>query len=73
MRINTATLHAILTAAILHGLVTLGTLAHLRGHWGWYGSLVLTVGTIAYIGTILEARHAAATAAQTDVLTRIYR
>ena len=43
MRINTATLHAILTVAILHGFVTLGMLAHLRGHWGWYGSLVLTI------------------------------
>jgi hypothetical protein len=73
MRISTATLHAILTVAILHGLVTLGMLAHLRGHWGWYGSLVLTIGTIAYIGTLMEARHTAATAAQTDVLTRIYR
>ena len=73
MRINTATLHAVLTVAILHGFVTLGMLAHLRGHWGWYGSLVLTIGTIAYIGTLMEARHTAATAAQTDHLTRFYR
>ena len=73
MRISTATLHAILTVAILHGVVTLGMLAHLRGHWGWYGSLVLTIATIAYVGTLMEARHNAATAAQTDYLTRYIR
>lgn len=73
MRINTPTLHAILTVAILHGFVTLGMLAHLRGHWGWYGSLVAVIGTIAYVGTLMEARHNAATAAQTDYLTRYIR
>ncbi len=73
MRISTATLHAVLTVSIMHGFVTLGMLAHLRGHWGWYGSMVAVIGTIAYVATILEARHNAATAAQTDYLTRYIR
>ena len=72
-RISDNTLHAALTVAIVHLLTTVSILLHVKGHWGWYGSLVATVWVLTYIGSVLAERADASSKATTEVLTRIYR
>jgi hypothetical protein len=72
-RISDNTLHAALTVAIVHLLTTVSILLHVKGHWGWYGSLVATVWVLTYIGSELSARADASSKATTEVLTRFYR
>jgi hypothetical protein len=72
-RISDNTLHAALTVAIVHLLTTVSILLHVKGHWGWYGSLVATVWVLTYIGSELSTRADASSKATTEALTRFYR
>lgn len=72
-RISDNTLHAAIAVAIIHLLTTVSILLHVKGHWGWYGSLVGTVWVLTYIGSVLCERADASAKATTEVLTRIYR
>ena len=72
-RISDNTLHAALTVAIVHLLTTVSILLHIKGHWGWYASLVLTVWVLTYIGSVLAERADATSKATVEVLTRTYR
>ena len=72
-RISDNTLHAALTVAIVHLLTTVSILLHVKGHWGWYGSLVATVWVLTYIGSELSTRADSSSKATTEALTRFYR
>jgi hypothetical protein len=66
-------LHAVIAVGIVHLLLTVGSLISSHGHWGWYGSLVLTVWTLVWTASTLSDRADASSKATTEVLTRFYR
>jgi hypothetical protein len=66
-------LHAVIAVGIVHLLLSVGSLISSHGHWGWYGSLVLTIWTLVWTASTLSDRSDAAAKATTEALTRFYR
>ena len=70
-KLSSNALAATLSVAVVHLLVTVANLITSHGHWGWYGSLVLTGWVAVYLASTLSDRaDAAANAAAAAVYRR---
>jgi len=70
-KLSSNALAATLAVAVVHLLVTVANLITSHGHWGWYGSLILTGWAAVYLASTLSDRSdAAANAAAAAVYRR---